>query len=123
MSPLNGKTSERGKRVVENIHSVDDPMILLFGSDRMWPSDSLVDPPMQKFGQMSRRLRGRPRSNRVRRYRLIIDQPGLKVFLLLAQPAASHQGTQLIARAPRRADPIAATSCFACKSTQSAAVR
>ncbi len=51
--------------------------------------------------EMEWQLRRRPRSNRVRRNRLVIDQPGLKVLLLLAQPLAADQGTQLAAECPR----------------------
>ena len=45
-------------------------------------------------------LRRWPRSSRIGRNRLIIDQPGLKVLLLLAQPAAATEGTQLAAECP-----------------------
>ncbi len=78
------KTSIRGKRVVANMGRFCDRVILLYKSGETWPS-----------------LRWRPWSKRIRRNRFVIDQPRLKVFLLLAQLAAALEGTQLVAECPR----------------------
>ena len=47
-------------------------------------------------------LRWRPRSRRIRRNRQVIDQTGLKVFLLPPQAAASFEGAQVLAERPSR---------------------
>jgi hypothetical protein len=55
-----------------------------------------------KSGETGSKLRWGPRPDRVRRHRLVIDQPGLKVFLLRPQLAAAMDGTQLAAECPDR---------------------
>ena len=47
-------------------------------------------------------LRRWPRSKRIRRNRQVIDQSGLKVFLLLPQLAAAFEGAQLFSERPER---------------------
>ena len=47
-------------------------------------------------------LRWRPRSWRIRRYRQVIDQPGLEIFLLPTQLVTTRQGAQLVAERPGR---------------------
>jgi hypothetical protein len=53
-----------------------------------------------KSGETWSELRRRPRAKRIRRDRLVIDQPGLKFFLLLTQLAATVESAQLVAKRP-----------------------
>lgn len=75
----------RGKRVVRNAHDVYDRMILLYASE-----------------EDGTQLRRRPRSKRVWRNRQVIDQSGLKFFLLLPQQVATPEGAQVTGGRPRR---------------------
>jgi hypothetical protein len=73
----------RGKRAVSKRCGLCDQKILLYESCKTRST-----------------LRRRPGPRRIRRHRLIIDQPGLKILLLLTQLAAAIQGAQLDAERP-----------------------
>jgi hypothetical protein len=83
-SPRKSMTSMRGKRAVENNLDVFDlPILLGVRVREKWPE-----------------LRRRPRSRRIRWHRLVIDQPGLDLLLLLAQQAATNEGAQVTPQRP-----------------------
>jgi hypothetical protein len=67
----------------------------------MWPNDDRVVL-LCESSETFPELRWRPRSWRIRRYRQVIDQPGLEIFLLLTQQAPAVEGTQLAAECPGR---------------------
>jgi hypothetical protein len=97
-------TSERGKRAVENIDDVydqnDPPIQETLGT---LPGTRAVDQSSStKVVKRRPELRRRPRPNRIRRYRQVVDQSGLNVFLLLSQLLSAIQGAQLLRERPSR---------------------
>jgi len=106
-------TSVRGKRAVENIDDVydrnDPPMQEMTETHPKRPA--IQQPSFHKAATLGRDTRGdetwpeltrRPRSKRIRRNRQVIDQSGLKIFLLLTQLLAASEGAQLIHERPGR---------------------
>ena len=94
-------TSVRGKRAVENIDDVydrNDPPIC--ERNRNAPKPTIQRSSSVRVEKRKPELRWRPRSIRIRRNRQVIDQSGLKVFLLLTQLAAAIEGAQLLSERP-----------------------
>ena len=99
-------TSVRGKRAVENIDDVydrnDPPMQEITETHpKTGGSTALLSKECDGY-TMEPELTRRPRSKRIRRNRQVIDQSGLKVFLLLTQLLAASKGAQLIPERPDR---------------------
>ena len=106
-------TSVRGKRAVENIDDVydrnDPPMQEVTETHPRRPA--IQQPSFHKAATSGRdykskgtwpELTWRPRSKRIRRNRQVIDQSGLKIFLLLTQLLTASKGAQLIRERPGR---------------------